>query len=259
MTAELFDHLDAVLDRVRSAPMVWIGVDFDGTLVPHGADPGAIALDPAVKELLCELGTLPRCRVAVVTGRSLADIRRLVSLNEIAYAGNHGLEIQANGLDHRDAAAVLAREPLERAALRLADELRGASGVTVQDKRLSLAVDYYAASAEIRRIAVAAVDAAVDGVPELFARHGIHGSEVRPAGAGHKGTAAVRLREHQCGSDALPIFLGDELTDEDAFEALPEGVTVCVGPARPTAARYRVESPREVAAFLRRLRDALAS
>jgi trehalose 6-phosphate phosphatase len=258
MTAAFFDHLDAVLDRVRSAPMVWIGTDFDGTLVPHAANPGDVALDPAVKDLLRELGTHSRSRVAVVTGRSLADIRRLVALNEIAYAGNHGLEIQANGLDHRDAVAVLAREPLERAALRLANELNGLPGVTVQDKRLSLAVDYYTSPSDARRVAVSAIDSAIAGVPEVFARHGIHGSEVRPVGAGHKGTAALRLREHQCGPDALPVFLGDELTDEDAFEALPDGVTIRVGDPRPTAARYRVDSPREVAAFLRHLRDALA-
>ncbi len=259
MTADLFHHLDAVLERIRSAPTVWLGTDFDGTLVPHAADPGDVALDAGTKELLRDLATRPRCRVAVVTGRSLADIRRLVAVNEIAYAGNHGLEIQANGLDHRDAAAVLAREPLERAALRLADELVGLPGITVQDKRLSLAVDYYASPMEIRRIAVSAIDAAIGGVPELFARHGVHGSEVRPVGAGHKGTAALRLREHQSGPDALPIFLGDERTDEDAFQALPDGITIRVGDPRPTAARYRVDSPQEVARFLHRLRDTLAS
>ncbi|MBL8866182.1 MAG: trehalose-phosphatase [Deltaproteobacteria bacterium] len=259
MTADLFDELDSVLERIRSAPAVWLGTDFDGTLVPHAANPGDVALDPQVMDLLRELGTLPRCRVAVVTGRSLADIRRLVAVHEIAYAGNHGLEIQALGLDHRDAAAVLAREPLERTALRLADELVGRPGITVQDKRFSLAVDYYASPMEIRRIAVAAIDAAIAGVPMLFARHGVHGSEVRPVGAGHKGTAALRLREHQSGPDALPIFLGDELTDEDAFEALPDGITIRVGDPRPTAARYCVDSPREVARFLHRLRDAIAS
>lgn len=254
-----FESLDAALARIRSAPRVWIGTDFDGTLVPHGADPGAIALEPAVRELLRELGTGPRSRVAVVTGRSLADIRRLIGLNEIAYSGNHGLEILANGLDHRDAAAVLAREPLERAALRLADELAGLAGVTVQDKRLTLAVDYFASPADARRIAVNAIDAAIVGVPELFARHGVHGSEVRPVGSGHKGTASVRLKDHQSGPDALPIFLGDELTDEDAFESLSDGITIRVGrDDRPTAARHRLDSPKDVFAFLDCVRDALA-
>jgi trehalose 6-phosphate phosphatase len=259
MTAALSDHLDDVLERLHAAPAIWLGTDFDGTLVPHAANPGDVALDPAVRGLLRELGTGPRSRAAVVTGRSLADIRRLVSVNEIAYAGNHGLEIQANGLDHRDAAAVLAREPLERAALRLAEALAGLPGVTVQDKRLTLAVDYFASPAAARRTAVNAIDDTMSGAPGLFARHGVHGSEVRPVGAGHKGTAALRLREHQSGPHALPVFLGDELTDEDAFQALPDGITIRVGDPRPTAARYHVATPRDVAAFLRRLRDALAS
>ena len=259
MTVNLFDQLDAILEQARVAPAVWIGTDFDGTLVPHVADPGDVALDPTVRSLLLDLASGPRSRAAVITGRSLADIRRLVAVNEIAYAGNHGLEIQANGLEHRDATAVLARVPLERAALRLAVELGGIAGVTVQDKRLTLAVDYYSAPANLRRHTVLAIDTIVMGIPELFARHGVHGSEVRPKGAGHKGTAALRLREHQSGHDSLPIFLGDELTDEDAFEVLPDGITIRVGDPRPSAARYRVDAPRDVAAFLRHLRDALAS
>lgn len=251
----LFDTLDAVLERVRSAPRVWIGTDFDGTLVPHGADPGAIALDPTVRELLADLTTV--AAVAVVTGRSLADIRRLVGLDSLAYAGNHGLEIAANGLTERDSAAVLAREPLARAAARLADELAGLPDLTVQDKWLTLAIDYFSSPHEVRRIATAAIDSAVAASRPLFARHGVHGSEVRPVGSGHKGTAAIRLRDHQAGPDALAIFLGDELTDEDAFAALPDGITIRVGnDSRPTAARYRVETPRDVADFLRRVREA---
>lgn len=251
MAESLFHQIDSIAERIRNAPRIWIGSDFDGTLVGHDADPAAIVLSDRVRDTLRKLGRHPRSRVAVITGRPLADIRRLVGLDSIAYAGNHGLEIVAHGLELRDTGAIMARDALARTAARLARELANTPNTHLQDKQLTLAIDYYAATPDVRDCVAKAIDNALADAPELFARHGLHGSEVRPVGAGHKGHAARQLWYHQSGPDALPIYLGDELTDEDAFEFLPEGITIRVGAdGRPTAARYRLESPREVAEFL---------
>ena len=94
-----------------------------------------------------------------------------------------------------------------------------------------------------------AVEAAAAGFPELHFHHGLNGSEIRATAGWNKGSAATRLLLHQAGPDAVPFFLGDDRTDEDAFAALPDGVTVCVGD-HATVARYRVISPSAVATFL---------
>ena len=74
--------------------------------------------------------------------------------------------------------------------------------------------------------------------------------EVRPSVLASKGTAAAWLKHHHAGPDALTIFIGDDVTDEDAFRAFPNGITVVVGMNRPSAARYAVSNHEEVHDFL---------
>ncbi len=246
----LSDHLNDLDDRIRRAGTVWVGCDFDGTLAPLVDDPWEAAIDPLAAASVARLAACPTAAVAIISGRALSDIRPRMGLSGVAYAGNHGAEIDAPGLKLTDAMAGEAAVALGTAHHRLAESpLPLIQGVVIDHKTYSLSVDYRAVPPDERGPVIAAVAAAAAGLPTLHVLHGLHGSEVRANGARNKGSAALQLIRHQSGPEAVPIFLGDDRTDEDAFAALPDGVTVCVGD-HPTAARYRVSSPADVAVFL---------
>ena len=251
----LSEHLADVRDRVRRAGRVWVGCDFDGTLAPLTDDPWAAAPEAHAVAALGRLAGCPAAAVAIISGRSLDDLKPRVPVADIAFAGNHGAEIDAPGLILADPVATAASPALAAAHARLsASRLSTVGGVTIEHKRYSLAVDYRPVPVPDRLRIKADVETAAEGLPSLYVHHAMNGSEVRVIGGWNKGTASRRLWLHQAGAGAVPVFLGDDLTDEDAFAALPDGVTVCVGD-HPTAARYRVLNPKAVATFLGWLAD----
>jgi trehalose-phosphatase len=246
----LFEAWDEVEARLAAAPAVWLGTDFDGTLTEHVDDPFAVELAPAKRDLLAALHATPGVAVAVVSGRALADLIPRVGLPDFAYAGNHGLEIEAPGLSLLDEGALAAEAALADLRVALHPYVTWFPGAFLEGKRLTLEVHYRVTPETMRDDLRRAVDSVL--TPAFVSRHLEVGTEIRPAGAGHKGTASLRLRDHQLGPHALPVFVGDSATDEDAFRTLPDGVTVKVGPG-PTDARYRVECPAQVQEFYRRL------
>lgn len=256
MTRPLPESLGEIVSRARSAGAAWVGLDFDGTLAHHHNDPFAVELSPGTRAALDALARV--CAVAVISGRALADVRARVGVSGIAYAGNHGLEIEAPGLVARDAAALAARPFLATAA----DLLRPVAEVhdlPLQDKGLTLAIDYRGRPATARAEVARAIDDAVRATGGLYAHHSLIGSEVRPLGAGHKGTDALRLWDHQLAGKGVAVFAGDDRTDEDAFAALAEragAITVKVGDGE-TRAAYRAAGPDAVRELLERLTAAL--
>jgi trehalose-phosphatase len=260
MADPLADHLPGIEAAVRSAARVLVFLDFDGTLVPIQDDPMACELDPALRAVLTAIRECPRAAVAVVSGRDLADLVPGVGVEGIAYAGNHGLEIDGPGLSFREPGAVERRPELAEIVAALGAALERAPGAWVQDKGLSASVHYRQVEPDL----VPAVREVVERVTEPYRgrfvlRDGKMVREVRPAVDWHKGRAVRWLAERSAAGvpDPLVVYVGDDHTDEDAFQALPTGVTVLVGPDRQTAAKYRVETPQEAADFLRWLGRAL--
>jgi alpha,alpha-trehalase len=193
--------------------------------------------------------------VAVVSGRDLADVRDRVGLADLVYAGSHGFDIAGpGGLEQvlpRVRESIPALDAAERGLL---DALGGIDGALVERKRFTIAVHYRL----VREGEVPAVERAVDAAlaehPGLRKRHGKKVLELQPDGAWDKG-AAVRWLLGALeldGPDVLPIYLGDDLTDEDAFRALAgRGIGVAVLDApRATAAGYALRDPSEVRVFL---------
>jgi trehalose 6-phosphate phosphatase len=260
MPDPLTDHLSDLGPRLRAAGRMLLFSDFDGTLVPIKDDPMACELAPDLRRVLVAVRDHPRAAVAVVSGRDLADLVPRVGVGRIAYAGNHGLEIAGPGFEYREPTAVERTGDLADIVAELTAALERVAGAWVQDKVLTASVHYRQVAPEL----VAAVREVVQRVvgPHLdrfVLRDGKMVLEVRPAVDWHKGRAVRWLADRLAGGAADPavIFLGDDHTDEDAFAALPDGVTVMVGPDRQSAARYRVESPAEAAEFLRWVAGAL--
>jgi alpha,alpha-trehalase len=248
-----FGHLAGVVGARRPA----IFFDFDGTLSEIVDQPGAAALVPGAAKALQSLAAL--YPVAILSGRGLDDIRDRVAIPGLWYAGSHGFEILGpDGAHHRNETAAQSIPLLEHAAAELTTQLAAIPGAEVEHKRYAVAVHYRNAAPE----AAAAVTAAVHGVGNrsgLKVTAGRKVVELRPNIEWDKGKTLEWILDRVAGEEPLlPVFIGDDLTDEDGFDAvLHDGVGIVVRHTedgdRATGARFCLESPEHVRQFIERL------
>lgn len=250
---------DAAVTRLTRNPVA-LFFDYDGTLTPIVARPELAILTPAMESALARLTR--RCVVGVISGRDLADVSAAVPTDGIWLAGSHGFQLRTPGGRHeelpagRDHLAVLAA-----AADELEPLVAKVPGAWVERKRFAIAVHHRQVDDEL----VPAVEAAVDEVlahsPGLRKTGGKRIFELRPAVAWDKGRALLHLldRCHATTRGLLAVYVGDDVTDEDAFAALAgRGVGVVVEPGdRPTAASYRLTDTDQVLEFLTLVADRL--
>jgi trehalose-phosphatase len=229
-------------------------LDYDGTLTPIVAQPEKAVLSDSTRQMVRTLAT--HMPVAILSGRDLDDIRRRVGIDEIVYAGSHGFDIAGpRGLRKEVATEFL--PILDAAEKELGEKLTRIPGVLLERKRFSIAAHYRQAD----QSGVVKVKQAVD---EIAARHrelrriaGKKVYELRPDIDWHKGRAVIWLLETLglAQPEVLPLYIGDDLTDEDAFRAVRQsgvGIVVREEP-RSTAARYALKNSAEVERFLREL------
>lgn len=229
------------------APFV-IGLDFDGTLAPIVTDPKAVAIEPALRALVDDLAQ--RCPVAIVTGRSIADVRSRTRLHRVAYYGNHGLE----GGPGWPAQAAEYRRLTAHWHTRVEHTMGAAlerHRIAIENKEYSLAL-HYRRSLD-RDAAVAAIHAAIGALePAPRVVPGKAVVNLVPMQAPTKGDA-LRLFATSHGRSTA-VFVGDDATDEDAFTV--DGLDVVgirVGGAPASGARYCLRGQTEVRALLEML------
>ena len=250
-----FDEVVARLQQGRPA----VFLDYDGTLTPIVERPELAVLAPAVRQTLRDLA--PCYPVTIVSGRGLDDVRALVDLDQLTYAGGHGFHIQGpagSGLRHSVGESF--RPVVDRAEAALRQRLQGVSGSLVERKDLSVTVHFRQVSSDAHPTVFAAVDTTLE---QLEGPHGLrktHGKcvvELVPDIDWHKGHAVrwvIDALETKTGP-VVPLYIGDDVTDENAFGALPEnGVGIVVTDvARDTAAHYTLRDTEQVHQLLRRL------
>ena len=258
--AHLLNIWPSVRAKLRQADRVLLLFDYDGTLTPIVPRPEDALLPNEVRGLLESLASQTRYVVGIVSGRSLEDLAAMAGIPELIHAGNHGMEIRGAGLDFVHPKAEAARDALDNAEQSLADAVADIPGAFVEHKGLTLTVHYRAVAEELASRVEAAVTAATTApveVGELRLTRGKMVIEVRPAIPWDKGRAIARIRD-ECGDLPLPVYFGDDRTDEDGFRLVQDlgGIAVFVGGARQgTVALHRLESPREVAETLRLLAE----
>lgn len=216
-----------------------LAFDFDGTLAPIVDEPGSAEMRAETRALLRVAALLYPC--VVVSGRSRADLApRLSGVPLVAWVGNHGAEAGFGPVDRSPRATVLGW----RAAL--AARLGDLTGVEIEDKGLSIAIHYRRAAHP--EAAERAIRAAADELPGARVFGGLRVVNAVPADAPTKGDAITELLERSGCRTAL--YVGDDVTDEDAFAA--EGVTVSVrvGRSPRSAAGYFVPRQADVDALL---------
>jgi trehalose 6-phosphate phosphatase len=208
-----------------------------------------VHLSDVVREALNRVAQRESVVTTVISGRAVEDLYVRVRLENVIYSGNHGLEIFGRGLRFVEPEADARRNPLRRLTESLQARLRHIPGVLVEDKGLTTSVHFRKASENDLPSVEQTVRASVATAGVLFRLNiGREVYEIVPRTDWHKGAAVKWILTHFNG--CLPIYIGDDNTDEDAFAVLPDGVTVRVGGHSATGAHYGVPGPAEVYRFL---------
>ena len=241
-----------IVERLRGrVPAVFL--DYDGTLTPILNDPARALLPDETREVIERLAGL--FTVAIISGRDLADVQGMIGIESMVYAGSHGFDIVGPGGSLRDqerGRPFLAA--FDRAEAGLSGPIENLPGAWVERKLFAIAVHYRA----VRDDDVPAVERAVERVvaqePKLRKSSGKKVFELRPNIAWDKGKALLHLSK-VLGLDkeqTVPMFIGDDVTDEDAFRAIRDsGIGIVVGSdERPSEAHYALQDPAEVRVFL---------
>jgi trehalose-phosphatase len=252
MSRPLLENFSEISERIDAAPHILLFADFDGTLTPIAEHPNLAHLSAETKALLEQLSRQSKITLAVICGRALADVQARVGIEGLVYAGNHGLEICGPGFYFIDPEAAAQRESLRQLSEKMSARMQAVAGAYVENKGLTISIHF-------RQVADRQVDEVVRVVrAAVTPRHrqwqlaiGKMVYEIKPRVDWHKGAALHWIKDRVGKPKALAIYLGDDFTDEDAFAALPDGITVKVGHAEETLAKFHVANPAEAQQFLR--------
>lgn len=233
-------------------------LDYDGTLTPIVARAEDARLSAAMRAILQRTAAV--MPVAIISGRDLRDVRELVGLAELTYAGSHGFDIAGPDLRLEHPAGLAALDALDEATAALGEALRPIAGARLERKRFAVAVHHRLVGEGDTSRVEAAVRSVQARLPGLRLTGGKKVLELRPDIDWDKGRAVLWLLEEMGlgEADVLPLYLGDDATDEDAFRALSGrglGILIAEGPQQ-SAADYRLHDPEAVAALLERLTEA---
>lgn len=230
--------------------------DYDGTLAPIVKNPKDAILPERAKNILQRLASdFP---VAIVSGRDRADVEEKVGLKNIYYAGSHGFDITGpDGMNMQYEGGLQAIPALDDAEKNLKKKLEGVEGARVERKKYAIAVHYRNVAEEEVPVVKSAVFEELNRQDKLKKGEGKMILELKPDIDWHKGRATRWLLKMLTkeGQESVPLFLGDDVTDEDALgEVAVDGIGILVGThGDKTAATYRLENVGEVAEFLEHL------
>ncbi len=249
----LFDSWPRVVRQLRATNSWLLLLDFDGTLVPLIDNPDGVSLSPPVRRVLRRLAQHTGLSVYVMSGRRLSDLRRHVKVAGVHLLGLHGWERHGATLPPAQ------KQLLHQAKLWLAQRLPALPGVLLEDKGYALAIHYRGAKLAAVEVAEQIMlDARDHFRPGLRLLKGKKIWELLPRAIVGKGPSTQRLLAG-FPADTLPIFIGDDISDESAFAVLQHGLAIHVGGHTKTKATFRLRDPGEVEEFLDRLEGVISS
>lgn len=258
----LFSEIEEVERRLSSRP-VYLFLDYDGTLTPIADTPDKAVISKEARKMLHELSLARECKLAIVSGRSLKDIMGIIGLKDIIYSGNHGLEIHGPKLEFSSVVAPGFGGMIKKIKADLGKKLARIKGVILEDKGHTLSVHY-------RMVKQPELPLVMTAFHETTAHYLVNGKikiktgkmmlEVRPPINWDKGRSVMWLLARQQFISGerrvLPVYIGDDATDEDAFAALGKrGITVFVGKPGKSRADYYLKDHKDVMKFLNIIRE----
>ena len=243
----------SVVDRLARTRLA-IFLDYDGTLTPIVRDPNGAVLSSETHKVIAKLGSI--FPVTILSGRDVGFLKRMVGLKNVIYAGSHGFDVsfwdEKKIGKTRNWKEFLPNLNLAEEFLR--QELSGLAGVLVERKRFSIAVHYRRVTKSNQAVLKKRFNKIALQFPALKICFGKMILELLPNVDWNKGTTLLSLVEI-LDPKALPVFIGDDLTDEDAFRVIKDkGAGILVGKSkRYTSARYSLRNHSEVRVFLEQL------
>lgn len=258
-------HLFSVWEDVKlliKDRILVLFLDFDGTLCPIMSRPSMVRLTAEKKEILRQLSHQPDLKVGIISGRALSDVKERVGVPGILYAGNHGLELEGPNIRYLHPAASEFRHLAKKLVYRLKAAFAFLPDMIVESKTFSVSVHYRQVPEDKIGFAKMILFKEIGtylGKKQLILAEGKKIWEIRPPTEWNKGKTVLwllaRVMAHT-GKRVLPVYVGDDVTDEDAFQALHRrGLTIKVADdlKEASAADYYVWSPDDVFEFIRRL------
>jgi len=244
------------ISRRAGGKRIAVFLDYDGTLTPIVETPDRAVMHEDMREAVMDLSR--HCPVGIISGRDLKDVQDKVRIDSIVYAGSHGFDIAGpRGLQIENTVGEEFLPVFDRAEKELSRKLGSIQGLLVERKKFAIAIHYRLVDPGRVEGVEKVVDEVAGGHPELRKAYGKKVFELQPNMDWHKGKALLALLRtlKLGGEDVLPFYMGDDVTDEDAFRALKErgmGIVVWDHPYE-TAASYSLKNPHEVREFLLQL------
>jgi len=234
-------------------------LDYDGTLTPIVDDPEEAALSPRMQKLVFELSSLTN--VAVVSGRDKSKVERFVGISDIFYAGSHGLDISTpDGINMQPEEVTPALSDLGYASIKLKEELAVIANAEIERKRFAITVHYRKVKESDLPLLKKILEEIAKNTPQLRIESGKKIFEFKPKIDWDKGAAISWIARYIAnGSEPLVLYLGDDVTDEAAFQKIQStGLPILVGDTSySTYARHKLSDVDQVFAFLEKLADHL--
>jgi alpha,alpha-trehalase len=244
------------ISRQAQGKRIAVFLDYDGTLSPIVETPEQAVMPEEIRDAVTELSR--HCAVGVISGRDLKDVRDKVRMDSIVYAGSHGFDIAGpEGLQIERTVGEEFLPVLDAAEQKLSEKLGSIRGVLLERKKFAIAIHYRRVDPERVEKVEAMVDEIAGQHPELRKSYGKKIFELQPQIDWNKGKALLSLLRtlKLDEEDVMPFYIGDDVTDEDAFRAVKgRGIGIVVrDQPYETAAVYRLKNPNEVGEFLKRL------
>ncbi len=259
----LFNNWKEICEKITQHTNKFLLCDYDGTLTPIAENPEDAQLGNDTRKILQELVKKRRLSVGFISGRSLTDVRAKIGIDGALYAGNHGFEIEGPGIKFIYPLTDEITSLMRLMTLVLRKALSNIKGVIIEDKGMTLSIHYRMVDEEKLPQLHTTFENTVEIARKIGKVKTFHGKkvhEIRPAIAWDKGKAVdLIISKHLTSSRKdriLAIYLGDDLTDEDAFKAVNArgGISIFVGDNRVnSAANYYLNSTSEVVTFLTEL------
>ena len=256
----LFNVWESVAKKIDKNNL-FIFLDFDGTLTPIVATPKKAVLSETAKKLLTELSENPNIKLAFISGRRLEDIKSKIKIKNAIYSGNHGLQLEGPKIKFEPFISPRYRMIIDRIKSDLGQKIAHIQGAFVEDKGIILSLHYRLVDkkkiAELKTIFHETVILHLSS-HKIEIKEGKMVLEVRPPVGWDKGKVVLWLMARQrfiSGENKfLSVYIGDDVTDEDAFRALKnKGLTIFVGEPKPSEAAYYVKNTEEVVQLIKQI------
>jgi len=256
----LFDHWPGIKETFKGKD-VFLFLDYDGTLAPIAEAPEKAFIPPTMKTLLEKLIKIPKCKLVIISGRALMDVKKMVGIKNIVYVGNHGLEIEGPGISFRSLITPRVKTAFKCIKSEINKELLFFKGSFLEDKDLSFSVHYRLVAEDkvsLLKNTLMQVTNPFSRDHEVRVGYGKEVFEIKPPVDWDKGKAVSwLLTQKKFVSDKEKIFsicIGDDVTDEDAFSVVKDnGLAIAVGNPKLSHAQYYLRDQDEVRKFLEQI------